>query len=130
MRTLAKVGLLGMIATFAGCGMAEDPDDEARRIHGLIQSGGVDVPLCRAIETFLDGQYANVFRLRTSSTFVAASWGGVVLCVDEVPELLRAGVIPVVVEDEPVCYFCDGTPLPAEEVMEMARKYDEMRTDL
>jgi hypothetical protein len=125
MRILARAGGVGLlVGVLAGCTLDGSADEhEVRMSYGLMSRDLDDVPLCRSIEREIEGLHAAVFRLATSETFFAASAGGVVVCVDEAPVIVRAGLIPITSGDEPACRFCDGTPLPAEHILEVARKY-------
>lgn len=134
MRTVAKVGTLCVLiaALAGGCGFGGDDQesDATRRYYELAAAHPEAPPLCQWIASQLAGREGTFFKLRFSDSFVALSSGGEVLCMDEPLVILRAGVIPVDNVDEPACDGCDGTPLPAEYIIDLARKYGEVRTEL
>ncbi len=138
MRKFANAGaLLVLVAALGGCAVdgvaidnGEDSDAEAEAVYSLIASNDPNLSLCRWISGRLSGQRAIFFRLRANENYVAVSVAGEVVCVDEPSVILRAGVIPIDDANEPACSYCDGTPLPAHEVIELAQRSTDQRTDL
>lgn len=137
MRTLARAGVLAVLcAALTGCVFLEGVDEgeglspDQDRVYALLAADGHNLPMCRWIEQSLRDKPAVFFTIPTLDNYVALSSDGRLLCVDEPAVVLRAGVIPWTNPDEPSCSFCDGTPLPASAVIELAKKFDEQRTDL
>lgn len=133
MLTVAKAGALVLFAALAGCAFDDvDPGNPDNAPPELLQKAAQssNVSMCRFMEARLAGTTATFFKVRDYENFVVLVSNGEVICIDEAPVILRAGVIPVTNESEPSCSFCDGTPLPAEKVEEMARKWGEQRTEL
>ena len=143
MRTFAKAGLVGMLISAClagtGCGLdlmeGVDTDDEARllkRVEPLTLQGAEGLQLCRWMELQLRRTEARIYPVKNYDDLVAVSVDGNVVCVDEAPIVIRAGVIPVDGGEDEGCglSICsDGTPLPADKLQELARKYADQRTE-
>jgi hypothetical protein len=128
MRTL--VGAYGLVVALsalgaAGCAMGQDDDVLGARVAALnADSPGGTLPLCRWMEDSLRGKEAAIYPVRENDYYVSVSMHGAPVCVDTVLAVYREGVEPSTDGNDPACTYCEGTPLPADKLLELVKKYE------
>jgi len=101
---LLSIGVLG-----ASC------NDDVDSLSNGIATDPSQVTLCRTISGSLHDRPATVYHVTYSPDILAVDVNGEIVCVDTTSETIQTGLIAVPPVVQPLCLFCDGSPLPAEQ---------------
>jgi hypothetical protein len=128
MTTYLKAGVFAVaLAMVAGCATGYDDDDAvAAQVAQLSKHGDMALPLCRWVDDQIRGKEVSLYPVRENEKFVGVSDASGPVCVDLAQQLAKFSLTPVSDAGGPSDDW-EGTPLPAEGLMELVRKYSAER---